>query len=427
MNDIVYWIWLSLCCTPDTSTFSKLIYSFDDAKSIFEADEKEISRCVGFKNSDRAALLEKNIERAKGIYEFCTKHGVGLLPFSDEKYPSSLREIPTPPVLLYYRGTLPDFDKDFFVAGVGTRSLSDYGRRNAFKISYDLASAGATVVSGMAIGIDAVCHSGAIAAGGRTVAVLGSGIDVCYPAQHLTLAREIVKRGCVITEYAPGTQPNKTSFPKRNRIISGLSSATIVFEGRERSGSLITARYAKEQGRRVYALPASVGTKHAEVTNLLIKNGASVCTSAEDVLKDFGEIYAGVLNPFKLKEVMSVNLHDVLSSLQVVAICQGDDVFSAPYKNKTKRTDPIIKKDSRPEPREEKREDVTSDVVDPPPNFDKAALKIYKKIPFEGACAIESLVDVDMNLRDVMKALLKLEMNKLVVMLPGEKVSRKSK
>ena len=421
MNELVYWIWLSLCCTPDTSTFSKLIYNFTGPKDIFEAEEKEISRCVGFKNSDRTRLLEKNLEKAVSVYEFCTKRNVGIITYADERYPSSLRDISTPPVLLYYRGTLPDFDKCFCVAGVGTRSLSDYGRKNAFKISYDLAMAGATIVSGMAMGIDGVCHAGALAADGITVAVLGSGIDICYPSQHLTLAREIVKKGCVLTEYAPGTQPNKLSFPKRNRIISGLSSATIVFEGRERSGSLITARFAKEQGRKLYALPASVGTKHSEVSNLLIKNGASLCTCADDVVKDFSEVYNGVINPFNLPKTMGVNMMDTLRALKVVAVCSGDDVFSPPRPNKqTNNAEKEV---------EQKTEEIanTTETVEPPPNFDKLALRIYKKIPLEGACSIESLVDEDLKLRDVMKAMLKLEMNKLVVLLPGEMVSRKSK
>ena len=419
MNEMIYWIWLSLCCTPDTSTFSKLIYSFTGPKEIFEADEKEISRCIGFRNSDRSSLIEKNLDKAKSVYEFCTKHNVGLLSYGDEKYPALLRAIPTPPVLLYYRGILPDFDRDFFVGAVGTRSLSDYGRRNSFKICYDLASAGARVVSGMAIGIDGVSLAGAIAAGGTTVAVLGSGIDVCYPMQHKTLAREIVKRGCVMTEYAPGTPPNKINFPKRNRIISGLCAATVVFEGRERSGSLITARYAKEQERVVYALPASVGTKHSEVSNLLIKNGARLCTCAEDVIKDFSDSYTGVLNPFKLQRGLNVNMMDTLRALEVVALCDGDDVFVHSYR-KTKDTA------QQSTPKITKADEVKATAADIPANFDKSALKVYKRIPLNGECSIESLIDDEINLRDVMKALLKLEMNKLITMLPGEMVTRKS-
>lgn len=412
MDRIVYWIWLSLACSPSGSTFGKLIKEYPDAKDIYEADGKRLASIIGYRNSDRSALENKSLERAEEIYSFCRKHKVGLLPYYDEKYPDLLRGIDNPPVLLYYRGRLPDFDKCLTVATVGTRSLSDYGRKNAFRISYDLSCAGATIVSGMAIGIDGVAMAGALAAGGTTVAVIGSGIDVCYPSQHLTLAREIVKSGCVITEFAPGTPPNKFNFPKRNRIISGLSRATVVFEGAERSGALITARCAMEQGRSVYALPGNVGAKNSQLTSLLIKNGAKICTSAEDVLKEFLDSYRGTINPFRLKDGRVCDMMAVLTEYGVCALCPGDSVLEAPRpkrKAEPKATEALTSKES----------------VDPPAGFEKNALKVYAKIPTEGSCSLESLVDGEMNLRQVMRYLLMLEVGGFVVMLPGEAVSRK--
>ena len=421
MNDIVYWIWLSLCCTPDTSTFPKLLERFSGAKEIYEASDKEISSCLGHNSSDRSALLKRDLERAHSIYSFCEKRGVGLLSYASEKYPASLRNIKTPPVLLYYRGKLPDFDKLFLVSVVGTRSLSDYGRRYAFKISYDLASSGATVVSGMAMGIDGVALAGAISAGGTTVAVLGSGIDVCYPEGHLTLAREIVKCGCVMTEYAPGTSPGRYNFPKRNRIISGLCAATLVIEGREKSGALITARCAKEQGRAVYAMPGNIGSPNSEVSNLLLKNGARLCTCADDIVRDFESLYPGVLNPFNLSPNVKVDIMAELSRLSVIAVCQSDDIFTPPRTRK---------KSAHIEPKPEAPN--STDTIDlpsnePPESFDPKALKIYKRIPVDGDCPIESLVDDEISLREVMKLLLKLEMGNFISMLPGESVQRKAK
>ena len=419
MDNMVYWIWLSLACSPSGSTFGKLIKEYDDAKAIYDAAGRRISSIIGFRNSDRSRLEDKSLDKAQEIYEFCKKHRVGLLAYNDERYPDLLRQINNPPVLLYYRGILPDFGKCLTISAVGTRSLSDYGRKNAFRIGYDLALAGATVVSGMAIGIDGVAMAGALAAGGTTVAVIGSGIDVCYPAQHLKLAREIVKRGCVITEFAPGTQPNKLNFPKRNRIISGLSRATIVFEGAERSGALITARCAKDQGREVYALPGNVGSKNSQLSNLLIKNGAKICTSAEDVLNDYKDAYRGVINTFLLKDGMAVDMMATLTEYGVVAVCPGDDIFVAPRPKKqsvkTHIAEPTLTEEIKTEP------------VSPPNGFDKRALAVYKKIPPNGSCTLESLVDEGTNLREVMKYLLKLEMGGFVVMLPGEKVSRKFK
>jgi DNA processing protein len=184
MDEMLYWIWLSLAITPATDNFSKLFSRFQSAKAIYEADKNAIAACITSKSRDYNSLTDKSLDKAEEVLEFCTKRGVGILIYDDEKFPLSLKQIPTPPVLLYYRGNLPDFNSEFFVSVVGTRRLSDYGRRNAFYIAHDLAIAGTTVVSGMAIGIDGVAHAGAIAAGAHTVAVIGSGIDVCYPKQH---------------------------------------------------------------------------------------------------------------------------------------------------------------------------------------------------------------------------------------------------
>ena len=416
---MIYWIWLSLCCSPSGSTFAKLIKEFDGARAVFEAADKRVASVIGFRNSDRRALENKDLARAEEIYAFCKKHNVGLLTYEDERYPKSLREIDSPPVLLYYRGVLPGFDNLFAVSVVGTRHLSDYGRKNAFNISYDLATAGATVVSGMAMGIDGVAMAGAIAAGGRTIAVIGSGIDVCYPPQHLRLAREIVKSGCVITEFAPGTPPSRYNFPKRNRIISGLSAATLVVEGPEKSGALITARYASEQGKAVFAIPGSVGSTNSQLTNLLLKNGARICTSAEDILNGFVDKYGKIINPFLLKERIGADMMSVLSEYGVCAVCPNDDIFEIPRKRRSRGEGaiPSASVDQVSEPVE---------VKTPPVDFDARALKIYKKIPLNDSCSIESLVDGDNNLRDVMKSLLKLEMGGFVKLLPGEMVSRKT-
>ncbi len=423
MEDILYWIWLSLCCTPDSATFPKLIAKFGGAKEIYEADIKKISEVIGYRTSDRKSLDDKDMARAKMIYDFCRDRNVGLLSYADESYPKALRDIPTPPVLLYYRGILPDFNSELFISAVGTRKLSDYGRRAAFTVSYDLATAGAVIVSGMAVGIDSVAHAGALSAGKRTVAVLGSGINICYPSEHLHLAREIVNSGCIITEYPPNTPPTRFSFPRRNRIISGLSAATLVFEGTEHSGAVITARYAKKQGRPVYALPGNVGNNTSEATNLLIKNGAKLFRRAEDIISDFDLSHPGKLNPFLLKEKCPIDVMAALSSYKVSALALSDDVFLPP---KPKKRDKGAE--------EFKGVEYSADLAVrcapvwecPPADFNKRALEIYNKIPTEGDCPIESLIDSENSLREVMRSLLKLEMGHYILMLPGERVKRKT-
>ncbi len=426
MEKIIYDIWLSLILTPGTDAYAKLLERFSDSESVYHADEAELASVIDRKSADFGKISNKDLQRANEVYAFCKKYGVGILTYGDDAFPDSLRKIPTPPVLLYYRGTLPDFKKSFCVSIVGTRSLSKYGRKNTFNISYDLAKSGATVVSGMAHGIDGVAAAGALSADGVTIAVLGSGIDVCYPMQHKTLARQIVKRGCVFTEYAPGTRPERYNFPRRNRIISGLSAATLVIEGRERSGALITARHAIEQGRALYALPGNVENKNSEVTNLLLKNGARICTSADDIVRDFEKISGGILNPFALSTERYPDMFAELGRFAVSATSPEDDIFNTRPKKRcdanadkqkahSLRSDECAPAASEPSEHIEERD---------PIGFDQRTLDIYKKIPSGEACLIESLVDDEHTLRDVMKCLLKLEMGRFVKMLPGERVAR---
>lgn len=418
MDNLVYWIWLSLACTPGSNTFAKLLERYKSPKEVYDADEEAIAAVVTSRSSDYDSLVCKNLEQAENVLSFCRSKKVGILTYSDESFPESLREIPTPPVLLYYRGVLPNFKEIFPISIVGTRRLSDYGRRNAFNISFDLARAGATVVSGMALGIDSVAHAGALAAKKVTVAVLGSGIDVCYPSQHITLAKEIVKTGCIFTEYPPGSVPDGRHFPVRNRIISGLSRLTLVVEGRERSGALITARHAKEQGRPVYALPGNVGNGNSELSNLLIKNGAVLCTSADDIVRDFDVDSRGILNPFELAKKVKVNMNDVFNRLKISCVSQDDGgIFRSSRKRNA--TVPV-------------REYVQDTVVESPENeappslsgIDDRAIKLYKKIPVGVECEIDDLVDEEFSSNEVSRLLLKLEMCRVIKMLPGEKIRR---
>ena len=427
MNELVYWIWLSLCCRPDSATFPSLLKKFDSAKAVYDATDKEITAALSPRSSDRNLLLKRELDRAREILEFCQKRGVGILTYSDEKYPSSLREIKTPPVLLYYRGVLPNFNSGVRIAIVGTRNLTDYGRKNAFNLAYDLAKSGATVVSGMAIGIDGVALGAAITAGAPTIAVIGSGIDVCYPEAHLKLAKNIVKCGCVFTEYPPGTPPNRFNFPQRNRIIAGLSSSVVVVEGREKSGAVITAKYAKEYDRRVYAFPGAVGSHNAEAGNFLIKGGAALLTSAEDVIKDYSDVrLGGLLNPFLLRDRLPVSITDSLAALGVCAVAPSDDIFKPTVKTRKKNDNNIGYSDKTGE--SVSNSSAAVDAADREGEvlsaFNKDILEIYKKIPPESDCAIESLTDEKHSVREVMRAILKLEMGRFITVLPGERVKR---
>jgi DNA processing protein len=209
--------------------------------------------------------------------------GVKVLTIQDSDYPRRLKEINQPPPVLYIKGSV-NVEDDWAVAIVGTRRVTPYGRQVANEIAQFLAQNGVTVVSGLARGVDAIAHQSAIRAGGRTIAVLGSGVDVIYPPEHSRLAGEISAQGAILSDYALGTKPDGINFPPRNRIISGLSLATIVVEAGETSGALITAEFAVEQGKEVFAVPGSILTPQSEGTNRLIEQGARPLLKMSEIL-----------------------------------------------------------------------------------------------------------------------------------------------
>ncbi|RJX17808.1 MAG: DNA-protecting protein DprA [Desulforudis sp.] len=213
--------------------------------------------------------------------------GAGYLTWTDDRYPEPLRHIFNPPAVLYYLGEIKPEDK-LAVALVGSRRATYYGRDVAQKLGRDLAAAGLTVVSGMARGIDTAAHRGALEAGGRTVAVLGSGLDVVYPRENIKLMREIAGSGAVVTEFPLGAAPEAWHFPVRNRIISGISRGVVVVEAAERSGALITAELALEQGKDVMAVPGNISSPVSRGPNRLIKQGARLVDDAEDILDEIG-------------------------------------------------------------------------------------------------------------------------------------------
>ena len=222
--------------------------------------------------------IDREIERAE-------RDGVFLIPIGDERYPDILMEINDPPPLLYVKGKV-DILKSFSIAIVGSRRATSYGKMVAKQLARELARIDITIISGLAYGIDSAAHSGALNVG-NTVAVLGNGIDIVYPSSNKRLFNEIVKNGCLVSEFPFGTRPQKWTFPKRNRIIVGLSRGVVVVEAAKKSGSLITARLALEEGREVFAVPGNIFSSTSEGTNNLIKNGAKCVTSFEDILDEF--------------------------------------------------------------------------------------------------------------------------------------------
>lgn len=291
MEHLVYWIWLSLRCGAGSELGSYLLKHFSSPKEIFEADESALRAVDGIDDDIAAALLDRDLSLPRRILEYCERVNVGIMTCESAVYPERLRSIHAKPLVLYYRGRVPDIDDNVMIACVGTRKCSEHGASAARRLGEDLARAGAVVVSGMALGIDACAQQGALAAGGHTIAVLGCGIDRVYPPEHKALMERIAKEGTLITEYAPGTEPNGKNFPIRNRIISGLCQGTVVVEADLYSGSLITARAARMQGRDLFAYPGNPDDPRAEGTNTLIREGAKLVTCAADILDEYELLY----------------------------------------------------------------------------------------------------------------------------------------
>jgi len=235
-----------------------------------------------------AAMVQaRHKDDPASLYERLRSDGVEACCVEDKEYPEMLRTIPDPPYLIYYRGDLNTLNQ-FCLAVVGSRRATSYGRTQAFRFGRELAGQGMAVVSGMARGIDTEAHQGALEAGGKTAAVLGSGIDVIYPRENRQLYGRIAENGIVVSEFAPGTQPEPGNFPARNRTISGLSRGVLVVEAKQRSGALITADFALEQGRDVFAIPGPINSQNSAGTNNLIKQGACLVDSLEDILHEYG-------------------------------------------------------------------------------------------------------------------------------------------
>lgn len=276
--------------TIENMTFAKLkslLDVFEDASNILKAGRKELTRAGGIDDAFAEKIVRLDRGFASAEMRLVEESMARVVTVFDEEYPAALKAIYSPPIVIYCKGRMLPSDADA-IAVVGSRMPSHYGLSVCGRISSELASLGVTIVSGMARGIDTAAHRGALKANGRTIAVLGSGLGWVYPAENKTLAEEISEHGCVISEFPMDTPPNRFNFPRRNRLISGLSLGVVVVEASEKSGSLITADFALEENKEVFAVPGEAGSKTSAGTNSLIKQGAILAENAQDILDEMG-------------------------------------------------------------------------------------------------------------------------------------------
>lgn len=283
-KEIAYWVATSAIPGVGTATFNYLLRKFKTLKKFWESTDSEVNKLkLDAKTRESIISFRKQID-PKVYLETVFERGIKVVSVVDKDYPANLRSISDAPPVLYFRGTLLPQD-DLAVAVVGARHATVYGRQVTEKLVFDLVSSGLTIVSGLARGIDSISHKMALDAGGRTIAVLGSGVDTIYPPENQKLAEEIVKNGALVSEFPLGFPSVPSNFPARNRIISGLSLGVLITEAAIDSGSLITAGCAAEQGREVFAVPGPITSKTAEGVNNLIKEGVHPATDASDILE----------------------------------------------------------------------------------------------------------------------------------------------
>ena len=284
---IVHWIWLATRLNITEWLKVELLRSFQDPENVYFAEAESFRQIVGMTPEGLESLKDKDLRTAEKILAACHKEKLQILTYQDAAYPSRLKNIPDPPLVFYYKGRLPDFNGSPLIGVVGTRQASPYGMTAAKKLGYQIARCGGIVVSGMAYGIDGVAMKGALTASAPVVGILGCGAERIYPPSNRALFGDVENYGCIMSEFPPGTPPVKWNFPKRNRIISGMSCGVLVVEAPEKSGALITARCAADQGRDVFVVPGNIDVPSFVGSNRLLRDGAIAVSSGWDILSEY--------------------------------------------------------------------------------------------------------------------------------------------
>lgn len=402
MEDTIFWIWLQLVFQSDSFRLEEILSIYSTPREIYDSSEEtlRISNCFTVK--ERTKIKNTSLELAKEIYNQSIALGCTVLTPASEEYPNCLRNIYAMPLVLYVKGDL-SIIKDFpAIAMVGTRDLSIYGKEASQSLTTSLARAGVVIVSGLAVGIDTICHTAALKAGGKTIAVLGCGIDYNYPASNMELKRIISENGAVITEYPPGTPPIGRNFPFRNRIISGISLGVVVVEASEKSGSLITAGHALSQGRDVFAVPNSIFEPLSKGTHKLIKQGAKIVTSPIDILEEYFHLYAEKMKTYgiDLQDSTPTRYETKIDnqSKRTVKKIPGEDLCDIPEKPALKQVKKV-----------------------PPAYLTKLQLEIYNLLDTQPISIEIIYTTLNLTIAETLSTLTELEIYDLVKAMPGRR------
>ncbi len=319
MAALKYWVWLASLPGVRPYMVCRLLDWFGSPEQVFFADDETYGEIHGLLKQEISALSGKNLYDAKKILDDCEEYGFRIMTLHDGGYPARLRNIPDPPAVLYVRGRLPVLDEEAAVAIVGTRKCTPYGIKAAERIGYELARHGCVVVSGLARGIDTAAAKGALRAGGRVVGVVGSGLDITYPPENKQLFEDVSAGSAIISEYPPGSPAASSHFPQRNRIMSGISVGVTVIEAPVRSGALITATHALEQGRDVFAVPGNVDSPACKGSNMLLREGAVLVTTGAEIAEEYAALFPDKIVSVREKVPLDPALEKQLVSETVAA------------------------------------------------------------------------------------------------------------
>ncbi len=292
---LIHWVWFSQLEEISVKERQVLLARFPDMAVLYKAQREDLRGIEGLRRSSVQALLNKDLEKARGILRSCEELGIRIIPLSDTAYPHRLRHLPDPPAVLYCRGNMPDLESRPAIGVVGTRKASAYGLKSARMLGGQIAACGGVVVSGGAKGIDAQATQGALDAGWPGIVILAGGLDSFYPKVNTKLFEKMMTRGCLLSEYPPRTPYYKWNFLRRNRLISGMADAVLVVEAPDRSGSLNTANWALEQGRDVFVVPGTLDNPMCAGSNALLEEGARPALSGWGILSEYAAFYPDTL------------------------------------------------------------------------------------------------------------------------------------
>ncbi len=422
MDNLLHWLWLQCCLGVDNRRIHSILEMYDhDASQIYSSSEYELRLTHLFTEKELQKLRNKDLSTAEKIARNCETFGQQMIPLTDRDYPPMLKAIQSPPVVLYSQGIVPDWNR-LYVGIVGTRNATQTGRQSAYRFALQLAEQGAVIVSGGALGIDMQAHIGALNAGGTTISVLGCGLNYNYLSDSQDLRKSIVKNGLLLSEYPPNYPPTKYTFPKRNRIISGMSHCTLVVEAGRRSGALITAKYAVEQHKTVFAIPGSVTSESNQGSNRLIQEGAKTALSGEDILNWYREKHPTVKLPKSQPTKLKYSYDSIIGN--ILQKDEGEN-FIPPLKQvkKSPQTKDLsavarTKKPQKKQTEKKKFKKISSELLT------ENAVAVYHTISDVPIYVDDIKIKTNLSVHQILIALTELELNGMIAAVSGKRYIR---